>query len=388
MRGTPVVFLALLVMAGCAANPPGQAVNATSAAPLPPQPAAAAPSGGGISIAGGPDFLCNLIDTRAGALGIGGADLGVPLLNGSSLLLVFGDSFASPASSMDGPSGPAGASSAISSQVPFDCSTFRWLESAQGYYRPLRSSRTPGLDQSTVPAGGIEVNGTAYIYAMRVTHWSKNASDQTHAYGALFREDGGGPFTEMAEWPLDRPFVNAAPVAGSLPDGSGAVFLAVTGLYRKSPVYLAYAPQGDIGNLSAYRYLGGYGSDGSPVWTAEEGRAIPVVDGVWAGEVSLEYDKPLGKYLLMFVDHRNRTLELYYSASPYGPFSRAGVVQPCGSGDARPSWMAPGWGGCYGGYILPDDFGPDGRDVRFTLSLWDPYTTVLMKMRLGDSGSG
>ena len=32
--------------------------------------------------------------------------------------------------------------------------------------------------------------------------------------------------------------------------------------------------------------------------------------------------------------------------------------------------------------MLPDSFGADGHDLYFDISLWDPYTTVLMTMRL------
>ncbi len=381
MRTLIAILAAALFLAGCIApqqTPPGPL-------PVPHQPPASnqsnsspAPNSTALAITQGPSFVCNLFDSRAKALGIGGADLGVPLLNGSSLWLIFGDTSAEPATSMKGPSGVVGSSSAIQSALPFDCSGFSWVESGSKFFQPLHSSRTPGMDESTVPAGGIVANGTAYIYAMRITHWSKNSSDPTHGYGVLFMQERQGGFKEVADWPLDEPFVNAAPAMGRLPDGTDAVFLAVSGSYRKSPVYLAYVLPEDIGNTSRYHYLSGYASDGSPVWSSDEAAAKPLIDGVWAGELSLEYDQPLGKYLLLFFDHRAHKLDLYDSTTPYGPFSGPAVSNPCQGA----SWMQPGWGGCYGGYILPDNFGPDGHDLYYTLSVWDPYATMLMKERL------
>ena len=44
-----------------------------------------------IAIETGPTFICNLMDDRAVALGIGGADLGVSVVDGSKLWLMFGD---------------------------------------------------------------------------------------------------------------------------------------------------------------------------------------------------------------------------------------------------------------------------------------------------------
>jgi beta-lactamase regulating signal transducer with metallopeptidase domain len=44
--------------------------------------------------------------------------------------------------------------------------------------------------------------------------------------------------------------------------------------------------------------------------------------------------------------------------------------------------MEKAWGGCYGGYMLPDSFGADGHELLFTFSLWNPYTTVLMKTQI------
>ena len=44
-----------------------------------------------IAIETDPTFICNLMDNRAVALGIRGADLGVSVLFGSKMWLMFGD---------------------------------------------------------------------------------------------------------------------------------------------------------------------------------------------------------------------------------------------------------------------------------------------------------
>jgi hypothetical protein len=90
----------------------------------------------------------------------------------------------------------------------------------------------------------------------------------------------------------------------------------------------------------------------------------------------------------MFNDYKNNNFALYSSSTPYGPFSGPLTFSPCGTITSRPEWMGSGWGGCYGGYMLPDSFGADGHDLSFVISIWNPYTTVLMTLRLDTSTTG
>jgi MYXO-CTERM domain-containing protein len=219
---------------------------------------------------------------------------------------------------------------------------------------------------------------------MQVNEWG-SGSEGTHAHGVLFKEKANGTFAELTRWPMDKLFVNAAPVAAELPDGAPVIFLATTAQYRHSPIYLAYVVPSRIGDAAAYHYLTGYDENGSPLWSSDmaEAKPLPGFENVWAGELSFLYDAPLNSYLLMFRDYsKANTFVLYSSSTPYGPFVGPLTFSPCGTTISRPEWMESGWGGCYGGYMLPDSFGADGHDLYFDISLWDPYTTVLMTMRL------
>ena len=332
-----------------------------------------------------PTFVCNLMDGRAAAVGIRGADLGVSIVDGSILWLVFGDTTGPPG----GPPGNqpvVGSSSVIESKLPFDCSSYTWLTSGGKFYQPLLSARKAGNDESTVPAGGITVNHEIYIYSMRVNHWGVSDTDPTHARGVLFKQIQG-LFTEVVSWRTDQLFVNAAPLEGELSNGARAIFIVTSAHYRHSPIYLSYVLPENIGKPASYHYLTGYDRNGSPVWASDmtEAKPIPGLENVWAGELSFLYDVPLRTYLLMFVDYNEKVpaLDLYSSRTPYGPFYGPEKLYPCGYGPAdRPKWLERAWGGCYGGYMLPDSFGPDGHDLYFTFSLWNPYTTVLMRTQI------
>jgi hypothetical protein len=338
-----------------------------------------------IAIETNPTFICNLMDNRAVELGIRGADLGVSVLVDSRVWLMFGDTRGLGPGPPSGGTPTIGASSAIESQVPFDCSSFSWLASGGKFYQPLTSTRKVGTDESTVPAGAITLNGIIYAYAMQVNQWGP----VTHAHGALFyrNEQSNGAFAELTRWPVDTLFVNAAPVAAEFPEGIPAVFVATTTQYRHSPVFLAYVTPSQIGDPTAYHYLTGYADNGSPLWTTQMAKAkpLPGLGNVWAGEISFLYDAPLNTYLLMFKDYVTDTFTLYSSSTPYGPFVGPLTFFPCGTPSSQPDWMESGWGACYGGYMIPGFFGVDGNLLYFVVSLWDPYTTVLMTIRLSTS---
>jgi hypothetical protein len=113
-----------------------------------------------------------------------------------------------------------------------------------------------------------------------------------------------------------------------------------------------------------------------------QAKPVPGFENVWVGELSFLYDAPLKSYLLMFKDFTSKMFVLYWSSTPYGPFVGPLTFSPCGTTSNQPSWMESGWGPCYGGYMLPDSFGADGHHLYFDISVWDPYTTVLMKTQI------
>ena len=318
-------------------------------------------------------YVCDLEGSKAAALGIKGTDLGIPVSLPSlkSWWFLFGD--------VNGQKTAEGGSAVLQAEAPFDCSKTFWKTYPDGkYYQPLTSKRQPG-DESTVPAGAIEVNGTLYIYAMRVDHWG--GPDATDAHGVLFKNQNG-KFIEVFSWPVNEKHVNTSPVMGEL-NGQQVIFMAITGKYRTSPVYLAYVNPGEIENQNAYRYLVGLDANNAPIWSENINNAKPLsgMEDVEAGEISLVRNYKLGEYYLMFKNYQdnNSSFMLFSADNPYGPYSAPTRFYPC---DTSASWMQPGWGTCYGGYIMPDNFGSNGKEIYFTVSLWKPYTVVLLKMEL------
>jgi len=89
-----------------------------------------------IGIETNPTFLCNLMDNRAVALGIRGADLGVSVTVGSKLWLIFGDTRGLGPGPPSGGQPTIGASSAIESQIPINCSSYSWLTADGKFFQP------------------------------------------------------------------------------------------------------------------------------------------------------------------------------------------------------------------------------------------------------------
>ncbi|RLG40034.1 MAG: hypothetical protein DRO01_04690 [Thermoproteota archaeon] len=333
------------------------------------------------------EMICRLVGETSRGVGVFGADLGVPVIvstgGGERLALLFGDVF-SP--------GGGGANAAATFEPPLrDCPDLEWVTDPDGRFAEMWPSlREDWVDSSTVPAGAVEVGGVLYVYAMRVTHWAKrlNASDSVHAYGVLFSGRLGEGFVETeVRWPLDEKFVNVAPVMGRLPSGEEVVYLLASGRFRDSPIYLGYVPPDDIADPAAYRYFSGLDSDGAPTWSSSLEDAVPVVEDVRVGELSVIYHPTAGAYLLMYKNYGGRPgFHLRVARDLWGPYSQPEVLTPC---VPRPAWFeGPAWGGCYGGYLIPGEFGEDGLSLYYTLSLWVPYSTFLMRLSLSSLPGG
>ncbi|RLF40826.1 MAG: hypothetical protein DRN12_04565 [Thermoplasmata archaeon] len=313
-------------------------------------------------------FICNLIDERANDVGIKGTDLGVGVERDNEIWLIFGDVVG-----MNILKNGASAVALLSKERDFDFSRLTWKIDENGnYYKPLHSKRVYG-DVSTVPAGALMVDDTMYIYAMRVEWWH-HGPKQTHAWGVLFRENETGGFYEIFNWSRDER-VNNAPI---LVDDT--IYMVYTNLYRNSAVYLSYVEKEKIEDKNSYRYFSGRTEDGKPIWSENIEDAIPLegTDKMRVGEISFVYNPILDMYLIMFDSFsiKDGGFWLYYSKEPYGPYSRVkvGVLKD-------DSWLQENWSGCYGGYIIPYMFGDDGKELYFTISVWKPYITVVMKTR-------
>lgn len=329
------------------------------------------------------EFICNMVNENADAVGIYGTDLGIGAIHNNKIWLLYGDTVNVQGTNVQN----IGASALATSGVPFqDCNNLIWentINSEGEFFEPIDSLKTPGIDDSTVPGGAIEINNDFYIFAQRITNWNSHNSPAT-GYGVLFKENSERKFDEITKWGQDGIHLNTAPVIGFL-DGKQVIFMATTARYRYSPVYFSYVEPENIENKDEYFYLTGF-ENNQPVWEKSINSAEPLIDNVLVGEISFVYNAQLGKYLMLFADRKKGASEfqLYISDKPYGPYEKY-IVNICGP--PTPNWNKAGSypGACYGGYIIPNSFGSDGKDIYITVSTWIPtYKVVVVKARLPD----
>jgi hypothetical protein len=102
-------------------------------------------------------------------------------------------------------------------------------------------------------------------------------------------------------------------------------------------LYLARVPKDSVQDRSAWQFVGGYASDGTPTWTSDIGKKVSVLHDerrvypnvYTAGRASnmsvlsqggIVYDKPLNRYI--YTSWTEYTFEFYESPSPWGPWKR------------------------------------------------------------------
>lgn len=90
--------------------------------------------------------------------------------------------------------------------------------------------------------------------------------------------------------------------------------------------------------------------------------AVPVLTGP-VGELSVRYDKVLGRWVALHLDEHRAAIVLRTAPAPTGPWTAGMVVA---DGADHP--------GLYGGFLHPDS-----ATLRFTMSRWDPYHVLLME---------
>ncbi|MBP7866100.1 MAG: DUF4185 domain-containing protein [Acidobacteria bacterium] len=295
-----------------------------------------------------------------------GSDLGVLVPHGGELWMLVGDVIG------DGVFAPNTAARTPDT-LAVDGLPFSWRTDPGGYPLPF----FPRIDpDSTVPAGALSVDGNLYVFLMDVLDWDEPVRARAVLACSV---DVGSSFQTVWTGPESNRLVNVSPARGPHPDDPGqeVVYLAASGAYRRSPVYLAWCDPADLGSPDRYAWFRGV-AGGVPQWGEGVAAAVPVLDGVKAGELCLRRNAYLGGWLLSLFDYTTGSLGFWRAASPWGPWTPGRPVFTPGTRD----WYEAGWYGPYGGYSDPALDRGGGQVVYFTLSLWVPYAVFLMETDL------
>lgn len=245
----------------------------------------------------------------------------------------------------------------------------------------------------SVPTPGTRFGATQYLSFMSVKQWGAAGQWSTNYSAIAYSEDNGenwyiAPQSVRTNSPVggNKNFQQAAFVR----PGDGFVYSYGTPNGRQGQAYISRVAEADILNVTKYEYyskgskggffgIGAYKagwyrndpSKASPIFGKEQGACGVSKAGNQVSEMSVQYNKTLGKYVAMHGDQFNNII-LRTSDTPEGAWSGPTVVMGQQNGGIYAPMMHP-WS--------PSTLGT-GTDLYWNLSIWSEYNVMLMKTDL------
>ncbi len=336
----------------------------------------------------------NQTESRYGLIA---ADLGSSFSYQDKTYFLFGDAFADQAEKNG--RDPI----AVSTDTdPSDGLSLEFMTDDQGKWQPIT---IPDLDQGAfaVPSGGFGLNDSLYVY-----HTSDSSLNSMNLSVLAKSSDGGKTFSKVYDMSRQH-FINISPTLVTNKDWSGlpskdgqGLLLFGSGRYRQSNVRLAWQPAGTVEDKNTLQYFAGLDKNQKPQWTDEESKAEPMFLQSCVGELSVSYNQYLQKWLMTYNCLQPwRGIHLRTADKPWGPWSEPQLLyHPEQDGGycqyIHKNWQVDKcdnaydegrenvWGGEYAPYQIPSlaTGSPGQTTIYFTMSTWNPYTTVLMKADL------
>lgn len=265
----------------------------------------------------------------------------------------------------------------------------------------LPSGAKPGI--TLIPTAGVALPSTdpdaiggmtQYVSFMSVTQWGSAGRWTTNFSGIAYSIDNGenwkiAPSSIRYNDPYsgNANFQQSAFVRGD----DGYVYAYGTPNGRQGAAYLSRVLEKDILDISKYEYynkgsaggLFGIGATKAGWYknqpakatavfgASEQGACGAVKPGVQVSEMSVQYNKQLKKYVVLYGDQSNNIV-MRTSDTPQGTWSAAKVLMSQQPGGIYAPMMHP-WS--------PSTLGT-GSDLYWNLSIWSEYNVMLMKTDL------
>ncbi|MFF9868992.1 DUF4185 domain-containing protein [Streptomyces sp. NPDC013953] len=215
---------------------------------------------------------------------------------------------------------------------------------------------------TVIPTAGISAGGRDFLFYMSVREWGPPGHWVTNYAGMAFSDDGGRSWTKPS-------------TARRAAQGGGSNFQMGALVRREGYVHLFGTPSGRFGDAHLARVAperllepAAYGYWTASGWrTGAQDDAVPVMPGP-VGELSVQYNTHLHKWLALHLDETRAAIVARTATHPAGPWSAGQVVV---DGAEHP--------GLYGAFLHP---ATTGVEVHFTMSRWDPYHVVLMRLNV------
>lgn len=245
----------------------------------------------------------------------------------------------------------------------------------------------------SLPTPGTQFGVTQYVNFMSVTNWGAPGTWTTN-YSAIAYSTDNGENWKVAPtsvryndpWSGNANFQQGAFVR----PGDGYVYSYGTPNGRQGAAYVSRVAEKDILDTTKYEYYsagtagGWFGWGATPAgWYKNQPAKASAVFGQDTGacgvanpgnqvsEMSVQYNKQLKKYVVLYGDQFNNIV-MRTSDTPQGGWSAAKVLMGQQSGGIYAPMMHP-WS--------PSTMGT-GTDLYWNLSLWSQYNVMLMKTDL------
>jgi hypothetical protein len=245
----------------------------------------------------------------------------------------------------------------------------------------------------SLPTPGTRFGATQYMSFMSVTQWGAPGQWTTNYSAIAYSTDNGENWTVAPTsvrynqpWSGNQNFQQSAFVR----PGDGYVYAYGTPNGRQGAAYVSRVAEKDILDLSKYDYYsagspggwfgwgatpaGWYRNDPSkatPVFGQDTGACGVANPGNQVSEMSVQYNKSLNKYVVLYGDQFNNIV-MRTSDTPQGTWSSAKVLMAQQNGGIYAPMMHP-WS--------PATMGT-GTDLYWNLSLWSQYNVMLMRTDL------
>ncbi len=245
----------------------------------------------------------------------------------------------------------------------------------------------------SLPTPGTKFGVTQYVNFMSVTNWGAPGSWTTNYSAIAYSVDNGENWTVAPSsvrynqpWTGNQNFQQGAFVR----PGDGYVYNYGTPNGRQGAAYVSRVLEKDILDVSKYEYYSkgttggwfGWGATAAgwhknnpaaatPVFGQDQGACGVANPGNQVSEMSVQYNKQLKKYVVLYGDQFNNIV-MRTSDTPQGSWSSAKVLLPQQPGGIYAPMMHP-WSSSTMG---------TGNDLYWNLSLWSEYNVMLMKTDL------
>jgi len=238
----------------------------------------------------------------------------------------------------------------------------------------------------SLPTAGTEFGATQYLSFMSVKQWGSPGQWKTNYSAIAYSVDNGenweiAPSSVRLNSPYggNKNFQQAAFVMGN----DGYVYSYGTPNGRQGAAYVSRVLPKDILDVSKYEYYnkgtkstpGGWIKNDSgkatPVFGKESGACGVANAGNTVSEMSVQYNKQLDKYVVLYGDQFNNIV-IRTSDTPQGTWSTAKTILTQQNGGIYAPMMHP-WS--------PSTMGT-GTEVYWNLSLWSDYDVMLMRTDL------